>query len=75
MMHGRGIWEGSAGELLADLTDNEDLKKRRDWPKSARKMSSALRRLAPNLRAVGIDVSHFRKGTIERGNLPTGDRL
>src|SRR5262249_27838236 len=31
--------------------------RRRDWPKSSRALSGALRRLAPNLRVAGIEVA------------------
>jgi hypothetical protein len=53
-----GPWEGTAEELLNKLErlahDKEDEK--RDWPKSAWWLSIMLRRIAPSLRATGIDV-------------------
>ena len=57
-------WEGNSTELLAALEDNanEKTKGRRSWPANARKLSSDLRRIAPNLRATGIDVT-FSKTT------------
>ena len=61
-VHGYGAvldgWEGTATELLALLEDvaDEKTRKQKAWPESARALSNALRRLAPNLRAAGIDL-------------------
>lgn len=51
-------WSGTARELLDTLTSlvGEQKAKRREWPQSPRAMSGELRRLAPNLRSVGITV-------------------
>ncbi len=46
-------WAGTAGDLLNTLTPDRPPK---GWPSSARGMSAALRRAAPALRSVGIDV-------------------
>ena len=47
-------WEGTATALLEVLTEEAgDLAKRKEWPSQANKLSGMLRRLAPNLRAVG----------------------
>ena len=53
-----GVWEGSAAELLSELNAKAGEKTQglKSWPKNARSLSSKLRTLAPNLRAVGIDV-------------------
>jgi len=53
-----GRWEGTATELLALLEDvaDEKTRKQKAWPESARALSNALRRFAPNLRAAGIDL-------------------
>lgn len=53
-------WEGTAGELLEELDRQagDGVKKLKVWPKTPRGLSGALRRLAPNLRAVEIQV-HF----------------
>ena len=54
-----GRWKGTAGELLAAMEGNEKNAKairRNDWPGNAKAMAGRLRRIAPNLRAVGIDV-------------------
>ncbi len=53
----RGIalpWKGSAAELLEQLTPCDRLP--HGWPKSPRGLAGALRRLAPTLRRVGINV-------------------
>lgn len=50
-------WEGTMGELLDALRPclpNPD-KPPRDFPRSARKLSGHLKRLAPSLRAIGIE--------------------
>jgi hypothetical protein len=54
--------EGTSADLLAALEAKagEKVQRRQDWPKSPRKLSADLRRVAPNLRAAGIDVD-FRK--------------
>src|SRR5262249_54067790 len=52
-----GGWAGTAGDLLAKLTRLEpEAAKGKDWPKTPRAMSAAVRRLAPALRGVGIEV-------------------
>lgn len=52
-----GSWEGNASELLTTLASraSDELKKQHGWPKSAQAMGGILKRLAPNLRAVGIN--------------------
>ncbi len=59
-------WEGRASDLLAALTSHADeaTGKHRDWPKDATRLSSELRRLAPNLRAVGVGVDWPKARTI-----------
>jgi hypothetical protein len=52
-------WTGTASALLTelnDLLDDQDTQRSRAWPKDATRLSNQLRRLAPNLRATGIDV-------------------
>ena len=63
-MSGRIRWEGTASELLQLLTPlvPEALARERSWPKSARALSGKLRRAAPPLRKVGIDVAFAREG-------------
>jgi hypothetical protein len=52
-------WTGTASELLEALGRpvSDTTKGQRGWPKNARALSGAIRRLAPNLRAVGVEVS------------------
>jgi hypothetical protein len=63
-MAGREGWEGTSTQLLSALEEaaDEAVRKRREWPKSPRKLSGDLRRIAPNLRAAGIDVDFRRSG-------------
>ena len=60
-------WTGTATDLLPELAKvaTDAIKAQRHWPKSGRGLSGTLRRLAPNLRAVGIDVLFDTEG---RGN-------
>lgn len=55
-------FEGSATDLLAALDDQvgETVTRSRSWPRSARALSSALRRLAPDLRVEDIEVVFTR---------------
>lgn len=57
-------WIGTATELLDKLSFNvgETAERRKDWPKGARALGAILRRLAPNFRAVGIDIMWDRGG-------------
>jgi hypothetical protein len=58
----RSSWEGTASDLLAALKAvvPEATTKEPDWPKRANRVSSQLRRLAPNLRQLGIDFRQKR---------------
>ncbi len=57
-------WEGTASELLAALNNEagEATTKDREWPKRANRLSNQLRRIAPNLRQVGVWVGWERSG-------------
>lgn len=57
-MDGRDQWTGSAVTLLSLLSDGST---NPAWPRSAKGLIGALRRLAPALRSVGIDVAHRRE--------------
>jgi hypothetical protein len=61
----RQTWSGTATELLTELSaDNyssDATRRRRDWPRNARAMGSALRRIEPSLRDVGIVASRSRE--------------
>lgn len=58
-----GVWQGTATELrdeISQFVDEETRKQKNGWPKNARLLSGHLRRITPNLRAIGIEVN-FRK--------------
>jgi hypothetical protein len=61
-------WEGTASELLNLLWQRADerTKMQRSWPKSAKGLSSQLRRLATALRATGIEIKHSELAKVER---------
>lgn len=58
LMQGDEVWTGTAKELLAELETmaDESVKRQRGWPGTPKALAGALRRLAPNLRGMGIDV-------------------
>ena len=63
LLRGFGSWSGTATELLAEL-NRGDLAahlRPKDWPTKPRQIGDAVRRLAPALRQVGVDVQ-FLKG-------------
>jgi DnaJ domain len=63
-MANRTRWEGTASALLPLLTEMipTPLARERVWPKNARALSGKLRRAAPSLRKVGIDIAFAREG-------------
>jgi hypothetical protein len=60
---GTNEWQGTATELLRVLGNHagESTKREKGWPTNGRVLSNALRRLAPNLRAMGIDITFGRR--------------
>jgi len=62
----REPWEGRARDLLTALNANatEETRKQRGWPADATRLSSDLRRIAPNLRAIGLSVDWPKARTI-----------
>lgn len=60
----RGEWEGSASELLPliDARVSDSIRKHRSFPSTPAVLGAALARLAPSLRAVGIDMIQGRGG-------------
>lgn len=68
-----GAWEGTATDLKDDLEyfASEDTRRDRRWPKDAKSLSGKLRRIAPNLRAVGIEVTFWRTNDEERTRMVT----
>ncbi|MCX5685138.1 MAG: hypothetical protein NT049_15850, partial [Planctomycetota bacterium] len=75
-MENRDNWQGSSTELLNELEKFADDKTRhrKEWPGSPRKLSGDLRRIAPNLRASGIDVAFSKsvKRLIHLGRISDG---
>jgi hypothetical protein len=57
-----GGFSGTATALLKQLAQHvdESIRKKKSWPGSPSAMSAALRRLAPNLRTIGIEVRFNR---------------
>lgn len=67
-----GGFQGTAGELLAELADRveEADTRKRTWPASPQTLGADLRRIAPNMRADGIEIEFTRdkgKRTIRIG--------
>jgi hypothetical protein len=64
-------WTGTATELLAVFTEKVSpvITARKDWFSKPRQVSDALRRLAPNLRRIGIDVMLGRRSGRNRNRL------
>src|SRR5262245_916582 len=62
-MASRNEWSGTASELLPLLTDlvPERTTKERTWPKQANTLSGKLRRVAPPLRKIGINITFERE--------------
>jgi hypothetical protein len=62
-LDGSAKWEGTATALLDVLGElvAEHIRRSRDWPASARALSSRLTRLAPSLRRVGITIDRERE--------------
>jgi hypothetical protein len=62
-------WTGTASELLSAINSQASEKSTKEigCPKTPRALSGALRRLAPNLRAIGIDITFLGR---ESGRRP-----
>ena len=61
MMEGRGVWEGTASELLerlSELAEGQRISIReKEWPKLPHVLTRRLNEIAPNLEAIGIRVA------------------
>jgi hypothetical protein len=59
-----GAFAGTASDLLERLGEiaGDDITKRKSWPTTASTVSSQLRRVAPNLRDIDIEVEFHREG-------------
>ncbi len=70
LMEGRDRWSGTATGLLDELNDimggADKMRSRQGWPRASNALSNAIARLAPNLRAAGIDVDCRRARTDRR---------
>jgi hypothetical protein len=57
-------FSGTSTQLLQRLNDQatDDLKRQKPWPQDGRTLSNALRRITPNLRAIGVNVDFERQG-------------
>ena len=66
-------WQGTAAELLDVLNRGvaESVRSRKAWPASPRGLSGALRRLAPDLRRVGVAVELPTKARTARERIIT----
>lgn len=53
----QGSWKGKSSELLKELNQvaSEETKRQRGWPKRPNALSGELNRIAPNLRAIGVE--------------------
>jgi len=71
LMEGRDFWSGISAELLAELERRAPAEtvRAKGFPKTPRKLSGDLRRLAPNLRRIGIDVQFPKPGGHEKRRL------
>jgi hypothetical protein len=64
MMATRTVWTGTASDLLDALArkTGDRVTKSRAWPESPRALADRLRRAAPFLRKLGIDIEFTKKG-------------
>lgn len=67
-MEEREEWVGKSAELLEKLASevDEKVERSRSWPKTASHLSGRLKRLAPALRAQGLDYEDWREAGGER---------
>ena len=67
----RTEWVGTASELLDELgkTAGERITKSKSWPQMSNLLSGRLRRAAPVLRKVGIELNFDREGKGRRRNI------
>jgi hypothetical protein len=60
LMEIRQEWTGTATELLAAI-ETEDRRRHPAWPKTPQGLSNKLRRVAPALRKIGINIAFIRE--------------
>ena len=65
LVEARGTWQGTAAALLRELGKLADEKTRmqKSWPSDPRAMGWAVKRIAPNLRAVGFEIETGTRGS------------
>ena len=63
-----GDWNGTASELLEALSErvNDQTKRLKSWPQTPHAIGNALRRLAPTLKAVGVEVEWLPRTASQR---------
>ena len=73
----RGEWCGTASELLTELSEivGEKVAGAKHWPRTAKGMSGVIRRLAPSLRMVGIQIEFGERTKKARPITVALDRL
>lgn len=74
LMVGRSEWRGSAAELLDALTGDDDHRRPRDWPGTARALAGRVLRAAPALRTVGVVVEQGKSHGSRWYRLQSADR-
>jgi hypothetical protein len=64
MMTTRTVWTGNASALLGALDEKVDerVRKAKTWPDGPRALAGRLRRAAPFLRKIGVEISFEREG-------------
>ncbi len=69
LVSGDGPWSGTASELLATLVSRRPSNPpslEKSWPRTPRALSGNVRRLAPQLRMVGVEVEFGKRGSRRR---------
>lgn len=69
----KGDWSGTAEQLLRWIESmvSDSVRRSPDWPRTARGIAGALRRLAPNLRPLGVQINFGKAKTRDRTRLIT----
>lgn len=76
LMSTRTVWTGTASDLLAALNQvaGETVRKAKTWPGTPRALSGRLRRVAPLLRKIGIEISFDKEGRMRSRNIKIRSR-
>lgn len=69
LTNSRGLWEGTASDLLAQLRElaGEPTLRTKEWPRTPSSLSNKLRRLAPALRKAGVEFAEQSRTGSKRG--------